>query len=334
MIAFFVRRTILALVTVVLISIISFGIVVAPPGDFATVYADRVNYRLGFTRGGEAYQQLEAEIRARFNLDRPVYVQYWKWAWDLLHGDMGISMTEERPVKEIIGERLLMTLIVSGTTILITWMMALPIGIYAAVRQHSFEDYALTFVGFIGLATPDFLLALLMLWIMFDKFDVLLDGLFSTEYLGEPWSLGKVWDLMNHMWIPAIVLGTSGTAGLIRIMRNNLLDELRKPYVVTARAKGVAEWRLVLKYPVRVALNPFLSGIGGTLPALISGSAIVSIVLNLPTLGPTVLDSVLAEDMFVAASAILWTSVLTVVGVMISDVVLAIADPRIKMVDQ
>jgi peptide/nickel transport system permease protein len=331
MIAFIVRRVLLGMFTTVVISVVAFAIIIAPPGDFAERYGSQLAGRMGVPAGTPQYQQIIDGLRVQFGLNEPVPMQYLDWAWGLLRGDMGLSQELMKPVREIIGERLLMTVILAGTTILFTWAMAIPIGIYAAVRQHSPGDYALTFVGFLGLAVPDFLLGLTLLWIVFDKFDVLLDGLFDGKYVTASWSLGRVWNLLKHLWIPALVLGTSGTAGLIRIMRNNLLDELRKPYVVTARAKGMPEWKLVLKYPVRVALNPLISGVGYILPALFSGSVIVSVVLNLPTLGPILLRSLLNEDLYMASTVFLMLGVMTVVGMLLSDLLLAFADPRVKI---
>ena len=331
MISFLVRRIFLGIFTSLVISVLAFAVIVAPPGDFADQYGMRLAVQIGVYPGTPAYIDLVEQLRHQHYLNRPLTVQYLAWAWDFLHGDLGRSLEQERPVKEILDDRLVMTVLIAASTIIFTWIMAIPIGIYSAVRQHTPGDYAVTFVGFIGLAIPDFLLGITILWVVYDRTDVLLDGLFTPEYLSAPWSLGRVWDLIKHLWIPAVVLGTSGTAGLIRIMRNNLLDELRKPYVVTARAKGVAEWRLVLKYPVRVALNPVISGVGYILPALFSGSVIVSIVLNLPTLGPTLLRALQTEDLYLASSIILMLGVLTVIGILLSDILLALADPRVKI---
>jgi len=331
MIAFILRRVGLGKLTTFVISVVAVAIIIVPPGDFASRYGARLAMQFQIALGSQQHTQIVDGLRLQYHLDKPLTVQYVDWAWDVLHGDLGIEMTTLRPVKEVIGQRLLMTVVLAVTTIGFTWVMAIPIGIYSAVRQHSPGDYAVTFVGFLGLAVPDFLLGITLLWVVFDRFDVLMDGLFSAEYYGAPWSLARVWDLIKHLWIPALVLGTSGTAGLIRIMRNNLLDELRKPYVVTARAKGMSEWRLVLKYPVRVALNPLISGVGYILPALFSGSIIVSVVLNLPTLGPVLLEALLNEDTHMAASSILFLGMLTVIGILLSDVLLALADPRVRI---
>jgi len=331
MLAFLARRLALGIFTSLFISVLAFAIIVAPPGDFATYYAQHLSQTYGIFPGTAEYAELEDGLRLQHNLDKPLVTQYLAWTWNVLHGDLGLSMAQDRPVTEILGQRLVMTVVLAATTIAFTWVMAIPIGIYSAVRQHSPGDYAVTFIGFLGLAVPDFLLGLTLLWVVFDRFDVLMDGLFTPEYTKAAWGPGRVWDLVKHLWIPALVLGTSGTAGLIRIMRNNLLDELRKPYVVTARAKGMPEWRLVLKYPVRVALNPLISGAGYILPALFSGSIIVSVVLNLPTLGPVLLQSLMAQDVYMASSIILMLGILTVIGILLSDLLLVLADPRVKI---
>ena len=240
------------------------------------------------------------------------------------------GLGNQRPVKEIIGDRLFTTIVLTGFTIMVTWIFSIPIGIYSAVRQQSLGDYVFTFIGFSGLAVPDFLLGLVLMYVAFAYFDMNVGGLFSADFINAPWSIAKALDLIDHLWIPAIVLGTSGTAGLIRVMRNNLLDELSKPYVITGMAKGIKRSRLILKYPVRVAVNPLISTVGYLLPSLVGGSVIVSVVLSLPTLGPVLLDAILIEDTQLAGFIVLMLGVLTVVGTLISDILLAIVDPRIK----
>jgi peptide/nickel transport system permease protein len=242
-----------------------------------------------------------------------------------------MSFEWKKPVIEVIGERLGLTVVVALTAVLVTWILALPIGIYSAVRKYSAGEHLFTFLGFVGIATPDFLIALVLMYLSFQYFGVSVAGLFSPEYAEAPWSLGKVLDLGAHLWIPAVILGTNGTARVIRVMRANLLDELRKPYVVTARAKGLPEWKAVVKYPVRVALNPFVSTIGYTLPYLMSGSIIVSIVLNLPTVGPVLLRSLVAQDMLLAGTIVMFLGILTVIGTLASDILLAWLDPRIRL---
>jgi peptide/nickel transport system permease protein len=281
---------------------------------------------------GSVVTEQEAEnLRIQYGLGQPLYVQYLKWMKLIAVGNFGMSMEWRRPVTEVIGERLWLTVAVSVAALILTWVLALPIGIYSAVRQYSPGDYAATFVGFIGLAVPNFLLALVLLYLGFTLFNAHIGGLFSPEFQDAPWSLARAWDLLKHLPIPALILGLAGTAQQIRIMRANLLDELRKPYVVTARAKGLTEGRVILKYPVRVALNPFASTIGYTLPYIVSGSIIVSLVLGLPTVGPLLLKALIAQDMFLAGTIVLLLGVMTVVGTLISDIVLVWIDPRIRL---
>ena len=275
---------------------------------------------------------IEDALRREFGLEQPLVVQYAKWAWKFVRFDFGISLTYRRPVWEVISERLLMTVILAGITAVFAWSLAIPIGIYSALRQHKWEDYTFTFIGFIGLAVPDFLLALLLMYMAYQYLDMSIGGLFSDEYAVAPWSVARVVDLMSHMWIAAAVVGTAGTAALIRVMRANLLDELNKPYVVTARAKGLSEWRIILKYPVRIALNPLVSTMGYLLPFLMSGSIIVSIVLSLPTEGPLLFTALINEDFFVSATILFVLGFLTVIGTLISDIALGILDPRIRYV--
>ena len=329
MLTFIIRRALLALLTIWALSLISFVVITLPPGDFVSGYIQEV---MGADAASSAAAaDLERSLRIQYGLDQPMIVQYAKWAWKLLHFDLGISLEFRQPVRQVIGERLLMTVILAGSTALMAWALSIPIGIYSAMRQHSLEDYTVTFIGFLGLAVPDFLLALVLLWISFTVFDQSIGGLFSPHYLDKPWSIGRVVDLLSHLWIAALVVGTAGTAALIRVMRANLLDELRKPYVVTARSKGLAEWKVILKYPVRIALNPLVSTMGYLLPFLMSGSIIVSVVLGLPTEGPILLRALLTEDLFVSSSIVLLLGILTVIGTFISDIILALIDPRIRM---
>ena len=306
-----------------------------PPGD--TI--DRMYDRATRTHTEIVAKEMLVELRLRLGLDQPKYVRYSKWVWALLQGDLGQTMVpygglgNQRPVKEIIGDRLFTTIVLTGFTIMVTWIFSIPIGIYSAVRQQSLGDYVFTFIGFSGLAVPDFLLGLVLMYVAFAYFDMNVGGLFSADFINAPWSIAKALDLIDHLWIPAIVLGTSGTAGLIRVMRNNLLDELSRPYVVTATAKGVVKWRLILKYPVRIAINPMVSTVGYLLPSLVGGSVIVSVVLSLPTLGPVLLDAIQQEDTYTAGPIILMLGILTVIGTLISDILLAIVDPRIKYVE-
>jgi peptide/nickel transport system permease protein len=270
-------------------------------------------------------------LEERFGLDKPLYVQYLKWIGGVVRGDMGMSMEWRIPVNELIKERLVLTLILSGATILFAWTLAIPIGIISAVKQYSVIDYAFTFLAYIGVGTPNFMLALVIMWTAFAAFGLRLTGLFSPEYVDAPWSVGRFVDMMSHMWVPVLILGTDGTARFTRIIRANLLDELGKPYVETARAKGIPETRVVLRYPVRMALNPFVSTVGWALPQLFSGSLIVATVMSLPTIGPLLLSSLLSQDMFLAGSLILILTALTLTGTLISDLILAWMDPRIRM---
>jgi len=324
-ISYILRRFGLALITIWAISVVSFVIIQLPPGDFVDTYITNL------AASGSAVNAAEAQLlREQYGLDKPIWIQYWKWIAKIAVGDFGMSMEWGRPVIEVIGDRLWLTIVISIAAILITWGIALPIGIYSAVRQYSIADYIFTFVGFAGLAVPNFLLALIIMYFGFKFFDLNIGGLFSAEYQLAPWSWGKIWDLMKHLPLPAFILALAGTAQLIRIMRANLLDELRRPYVTTARARGLPEWRVIMKYPVRAALNPFASTIGYLLPFVVSGSIVVSLVLSLPTVGPLLLRSLIAQDMFLAGTIVLLLGVLTVIGTFISDLILMWIDPRIR----
>lgn len=327
MLTYLVRRLVLALFTIWAISVLCFVIIQLPPGDFVDAYISNLS------ASGSAISAEQAEkLRADYGLDQPIYIQYLRWMRLMLQGDFGMAMEWQRPVMEVIGDRIWLTMIVSLAAVLFTWVLALPIGIYSAVRQYSIGDYIFTFIGFMGLAIPSFLLGLLVLYFGFALFNTNIGGLFSPEFAEDPsWSLAKVWDLLKHLPLPAIVLGTAGMAQAIRIMRANLLDEIRKPYVVTARAKGLSEMRAILKYPVRVALNPFASTIGYTLPYVVSGSIIVSLVMGLPTVGPLLLKALIAQDMFLAGTIVLLLGIMTVIGTFISDLILMWVDPRIRL---
>ena len=336
MIAYMVRRTLLAAFTLLVISFVSLLIVQLPPGDLVDNYYHLMQ-GVGAPEGRAAFD--EVELREKWGLNAPLIVQWWRWVVPIVtRGDFGTSYTlvagnapQGTPVRDAINKYLPYTIYLSIFTIIITWIFAIPIGIYSAIRQHSIGDYLFTFMGFTGLAVPDFLLGLVMMYVAYAYFDHSVGGIFSGAYVNAPWSVARVVDMLEHLIIPGVVLGTAGTAGLIRIMRNNLLDELTKPYVVTARAKGLASWRVVVKYPVRVAINPFISGIGSMLPGLVSGSVIVSIVLGLPTLGPTFVEATFAQDGPLVSAAILMFSTLTVAGTLISDLMLVVVDPRIKL---
>jgi peptide/nickel transport system permease protein len=328
MLAYIGRRAILAVFTVWAISMLSFAIIQLPPGDYVTSYIAQMA-----SMGSVVTDEEAQNLRIQYGLGQPIYIQYLKWMKLVVQGNFGMSMEWRRPVTEVIGDRLWLTVVVSLAALCLTWVLALPIGIYSAVRQYSVGDYVATFIGFIGLAVPNFLLALVILYFGFILFNANVGGLFTPELQDAPWSLAKVWDLLKHLPVPALILGLAGTAQQIRIMRANLLDELRKPYVVTARSKGLSEARVILKYPVRVALNPFASTIGYTLPYIVSGSIIVSIVLGLPTVGPLLLKALIAQDMFLAGTIVLMLGVMTVIGTLISDILLVWIDPRIRIED-
>jgi len=325
MIRYIARRILGMTPTLVVISIITFTLIQLPPGDFLTSQLEQLQQS-----GEEISEERIAALRARYGLDEPVTVQYLKWVTNFARGDMGYSFEWNRPVNELIWDRLGYTVVIALGSILLTWIIAFPIGIYSALRQYSISDYAFTTVGFLGLSTPSFLLAMVLMYLGYEWFGVSVGGLFSPEFVAAPWSWPKFVDLMKHLWIPTVVVGLAGTAGLIRVMRANLLDELQKPYVITARAKGVGPVKLVLKYPVRIALNPFISTVGWMLPHLFSGSTIAAVVLSLPTTGPLLLRALMSQDMYLAGSFIMILSTLTVLGTLISDILLAWIDPRIR----
>jgi peptide/nickel transport system permease protein len=320
-----VRRLFWAVPFLFAVSVVAFAIIQAPPGDYLTTYAATL------AASGEIvdHQALEA-LRERFGLNEPFLVQYWKWISGVLVGDFGLSFEWRQPVSDLIWERMGLSVCLALSTLLFTWAVAFPIGVYSAARKYSIGDYFFTTVGFLGLATPNFLFALVLMYIGVVYFGADVSGLFSDEYETAPWSWAKVGDLLRHLWVPVIILGTSSTASLIRIMRANLLDELNKPYVTTARAKGLSEFRLLIKYPVRIALNPFISTIGWAFPQLISGAVITAFVLSLPTAGPLLLQALLAQDMYLAGAFILLLCCLTVIGMLVSDILLALIDPRVR----
>ena len=326
MLQYIARRILMMIPTLFLISIVSFIIIQLPPGDFLTSYVTQLS-----SMGDNVDESAIQALKDRYGLGQPLYVQYLRWMSNMLHGDFGHSMEWNKPVLGLLTERLPLTFVLAVSTMLFTWAIAFPIGIYSAVKQYSIGDYIATFLGFIGLAIPDFLLALILMWVFFAYFNQSVGGLFSPDFQEAPWSPAKVWDLGKHLIVPMVILGLGGTASLIRVMRANLLDELHKPYVVTARAKGLSESKLLLKYPVRAALNPFISTAGWYLPALVSGATIVAVVLSLPLTGPLLLRALMSQDMYLAGSFIFVLSALTVIGTLISDILLAWLDPRIRL---
>jgi peptide/nickel transport system permease protein len=326
MLQFIIRRSLIAAVTIVVISIVSFIIIQLPPGDFLTFYVSNLSAM------GESVpvEQLQA-MEEYYGFNQPIYIQYFKWIGNAIQGDFGRSLEWGVPVNTLIWDRLGFTVIVGLASILFVWAVAIPIGVFSATHQYSVLDYVFTFLGVLGLAIPNFLLALVLMWVGFSEFGQNVGGLFSPGYQNAPWNLAKVLDLLEHLIIPMIIVGTSWTAGLIRTLRANMLDEINKPYVEAARAKGLSEQRLIWKYPVRVALNPFISTIGYALPQIVGGIVIVAVVLNLPTVGPLLLRSLLSQDMYMAGAIVMLLSILTVIGTLISDILLAILDPRIRL---
>ncbi|MFZ4660552.1 MAG: ABC transporter permease [Caldilineaceae bacterium] len=326
MLQYIIRRILYMIPTLVAISIVSFAVINLPPGDFV----DRqVAQRR--TAGENVTLQEEKDLRQFYGLDKSVPEQYLIWIGKILtRGDFGRSFRWDLSVASLIWERLALTIILSTTSIVFVWLTAIPIGLYSAVYKYSFNDYFFTFLGFIGLATPNFLIALVLMYLSFRYLGQSVGGLFSPEYINAPWSLAKALDLLQHIWIPVIVLGSSGTASLIRTLRANLLDELSRPYVTAARTRGLPERWLIVKYPLRHALNPFVSSLNDIFVDLVSGSTIVSVVLGLQTTGPLMLEALRSEDMFLAGSFIMLLSVLTVVGTLFSDILLAWLDPRIR----
>ena len=326
MIRYILQRLALLPALMIVYSFIIFVIIQAPPGDFLTSYvATRSS-----SGSSVSMEQMEA-LRATYGLDQPFIVQYWLWMKNLFAGDLGLSLEYQRPNADLIGEQIGLTIALALFSFVLTWAIAVPAGIYCATHQRSLIDHALTVINYVGVATPNFMLALVLMWVAFVWFDISITGLFSADYIDAPWSIARVLDLLSHIWLPALVLAIAGTARLTRIMRANLLDELNKPYVTTARAKGMTEWRLVLRYPVRLALNPLVSTIGWYLPALFSGSLIVATVMNLPNIGPLLLRALVNQDMYLAGGILLIYSFLTIVGTLLSDVLLALIDPRIRM---
>ena len=323
--AYIARRLLAMIPTLIVISLIVFVLMQLPPGDIVSANLASLQQQ-----GMEVSEEQIAALRAQYDLDDPMPIQYLKWIAGFVQGDMGYSIKYQQPVNTLIWDRIGYTVLIAFASLLFTWALAIPIGIYSAVRQYSAGDYVFTVIGLLGLATPNFMLALILMYLGYTWFGISVGGLFSPAMAEAPWSFAKFMDLLAHIWIPMIVVGTAGTASIMRVMRANLLDELNKPYVLTARAKGVPPMQLIFKYPVRIAINPFISTIGWLLPTLISGEAIVSIVLNLPTTGPLLLQALLSQDMYLAGSFIMLLSILTVLGMLLSDILLAWLDPRIR----
>jgi len=326
MLTYTARRVLIMIPTLLAISIITFIIIQLPPGDYLSTYIAELQAQ----GEGANWEKIE-NLRRIYGLDKPLIEQYGVWLLGMLQGDMGYSFEFNLPVNEVVGDRLFLTFVVSFVTIIFTWVVSFPIGVYSATHQYSWSDHGLTLLGFLGLATPNFLLALVLLYVANVAFGTSIGGLMDPKYLEEPLSWGKFTSVLAHLWVPVIVIGLSGTAGMIRRLRANLLDELQRQYVVTGRAKGLSPFKLLVKYPLRMSLNPFIADIGSILPQVISGAAIVSVVLSLPTTGPMLLDSLRTQDMYLAGSFLMFMAFMTVVGVFISDIALAMLDPRIRL---
>jgi peptide/nickel transport system permease protein len=326
MFRYIVHRLGIMIPTLLVISFLVFAIIQAPPGDYLSTYLAELQ-----SQGAAVDPARIASIRAQYGLDQPFVVQYATWLAGLLHGDLGYSFEYGLPVSQLIGDKLLLTMVLSIATILFIWVVSFPIAIYSATHQYSLGDYTVSVLGFLGLATPSFLFALVLLYFAHIWFGISMGGLMDPAYLDQPWSWAKAKSLLAHLWVPVIVIGTSGTAGMIRRLRANLLDELQKQYVTTGRAKGLPPGRLLLKYPLRMSLNPFISDIGSLLPEVVSGAVVVSVVMSLPTTGPMLLDALRSQDMYLAGSFLMFLALLTVVGVFISDLLLALLDPRIRL---
>src|SRR5437588_4337890 len=326
MLGYLVHRILIMIPTLIAISLLIFIIIHLPPGDYFSTYIAELQ-----SQGENANLTKIAFLKAQYGFDQALWVQYLYWAGGLLHGDMGYSFLYDMPVNQVVGDRLLLTFLVSFTTIVFTYIVAFPIGVYSATHQYSVSDYGLTFLGFLGLATPSFLLALVLIYLAHVYLGISVGGLMDPVYIDKPWSGPKALSVLAHIWIPVVVIGTAGTAAMIRRLRANLLDELQKQYVVTARAKGLHPFKVLVKYPLRLALNPFISDIGSLLPHVISGAAVVSIVMSLPTTGPMMLEALRSQDMFLAGSFLMFMAFLTVIGVFLSDIALAALDPRIRL---
>ena len=326
MIGYILHRLLIMIPTLVIISALVFFIIELPPGDYLESYIAEL------VSAGESVDQEHIEyLREEYGFDRPLIERYFQWAGGMLVGDFGYSFEYQLPVSEVVGDKLFLTMLVSFVTIIFTWIVAFPIGIYSATHQYSWSDYGLTFLGLIGLATPNFLLALVLLYLANVHFGTSIGGLMDPEFQNAPMSWAKFWSVLEHLWIPVIVIGTAGTAGMIRRLRANLLDELQKQYVTTAKAKGLHPFKALMKYPLRMSLNFFISDIGSYLPAIISGAEIVAIVLSLETTGPLLLAALQSQDMYLAGSFLMFLAMLTVIGVLISDIALAFLDPRIRL---
>jgi len=322
---YIIKRILLMFPTLFVISVMSFAIIQLPPGDYLTTMIMNLK-----AQKIEVAQDTLNRLRETYGFDQPVIVQYFKWISRFVQGDMGYSLSYERPVSELIKERIGLTMALTFSSLLFTWSIALPLGVYSATHKYKFSDYFLTFIGFTGMAIPDFFLALVVMYLLYVNLGWSPGGLFSPTMVNASWSMERFADLLKHLLVPIVVLGVGGAASTIRVMRSNMIDELNAPYVTAARSRGLKETSVIWRYPVKVALNPFLSTIGWMLPTLVSGSEIVAIVLNLPTTGPLLLGALMAQDMYLAAGILMILSILTVIGTLLSDLILAFVDPRIR----
>ncbi|CAM3321223.1 MULTISPECIES: ABC transporter permease [Thalassospira] len=326
MLTYLARRLFVMIPTLFMISVLVFVIIQLPPGDFLTTYLNELQAQ------GEAVDPAKIEfLKRQYGLDQPIYIQYAEWAWGLLQGDLGFSFEYNLPVSDVVGDRLWLSLVLNFSTVIFIYIVSFPIGIYSATRQYSWGDYGFTLLGFLGLAMPNFLFALILLYYANVVFGTSIGGLMDPEYINQGWSFAKMMSVVEHLWAPVVVIGTSGTAAMIRRLRANLLDELGKQYVVTAHAKGLSPTKVLFKYPLRMALNPFIADIGNILPQVVSGSVLVSVVMSLPTTGPMLLTALQSQDMYLAGSFLMFLALLTVVGMFVSDVLLAWLDPRIRL---
>ena len=322
----FLWRGAFAVVVLLLVTVVAFCIIELPPGDYVTDLVARLR-----SSGAQVTLEMEAALRHQYGVDRPIHVRYLLWMGKMIRGEMGLSYEWRRPVRDLIAERLPLSIMISILTLIVTYGIAIPIGIYSATRQYSWGDYTATVLGYAGVSVPSFLLALILMLAAQKWFGLSIGGLFTFENKFAPWSWGKFLDLLTHLPIPLLVIGLSGTAGVIRVMRGVLLDELQKQYVMTARAKGVDEQRLLFKYPVRIALNPIVSTVSFILPAIVSGETIVAIVMSLDTMGPLLFSALITQDTFLAASGVMVLSFLTVLGAIVADALLVWVDPRIRL---
>ncbi|MBP0617381.1 ABC transporter permease [Jiella mangrovi] len=326
MIRYLGNRLMTMVLTLAAISVLVFAIIQLPPGDYLTSYIAEIQ-----AQGEQVTADKIQFLREEYGLDKPLWQQYLVWVTGLVHGDLGYSFEYNQPVADVVGERMPLTLLLNAATVIFIYLVSFPIGIYSATHQYSWGDHGLSFLGFLGLATPNFLLALILLYLANVWFGTSIGGLMAPEFIGAPWSMAKVGSVLAHLWVPVVVIGTAGTAGMIRRLRANLLDELHRQYVTTARAKGLSENRILFKYPLRMAMNPFIADLGSILPQIVSGSVIISAVMSLPTTGPMLLSSLRSQDMYLAGSFLMFLALLTVVGMFISDLLLALLDPRIRL---